>query len=453
VSILTGLLQPDSGRVEFGGEPSPPVYQRDAWRSKVACVYQRSTVIPALSIAENLFLNRQPSRRAVIGWRTLRSEAQRLVDEWDIGVDVADLADVLSVEQRQMVEIARALSFGTKFIILDEPTAQLDGRGIERLFDRLRALRAGGISCLFISHHLAEIFEICQTVTVLRDARLVLTAPVAAMSSAELVAAMTGETDLAHVVSATSTARPGTPALEVEHLTSPGSFEDVTLRVQAGEVVGITGNGSSGRIAFAETIVGLRTARAGRISVAGTPLTPGSVPSALHAGVGFVPRDRHHQGLVELLSVAENLTMTVPDRLGRWGMINPRQRDKIAAESIEALSIHTSGPDQPVGSLSGGNQQKVVMGRALANTPKLLLLMHPTAGVDVRSKATLLSVVDTVREEGTGVLIVSDELDDLRTCDRVLVMLVGKVSAEFVRGWADKEIVAASEGVADTDAR
>lgn len=446
VSILTGLQAADKGSIAFRDRPAPRQHERDEWRRVVACVYQKSTIIPTLSVAENVFLNRQQTSGMVIGWKAMRTAAQELIDAWDIGVDVRRTADVLTVEQRQMVEIARALSFGARFIILDEPTAQLDPRGVGRLFDRLRDLQQQGVSFLYISHHLEEIFEICQTVTVFRDARHILTAPVADLSSDELVAAMTGESGLLDAADQAPTVRSGNPVLVVDRLSGAG-FRDVSLDVRPGEVVGITGSGSSGRIALAETIVGLHKATEGTIAVGGRTPKPGDVASALAAGVGFVPRDRHHEGLVDGMSIADNVTMTIPARLGRFGFISPKKRDAFGAKMISDLSVVASGPQQAAGSLSGGNQQKIVMGRALANDPTVLVLMHPTAGVDVRSKTTLISVVERVRSAGTAVLIVSDELDDLRPCDRVLVMLHGRVSIELPRGWQDSDIVAATEGI------
>lgn len=450
VSILTGLQAPDEGTVEFAGEPAPALNDREAWRRRVACVYQKSTIIPSLSVAENLFLNRQQRSGAAISWRRMRAEAQNLLDAWSLSVNAADLASELSVEQRQMVEIARALSFGANFIILDEPTAQLDGKAIERLFDRLRGLREKNIATLFISHHLSEIFEICDTVTVFRDARHIVTSPVRDMNQDELVSAMTGEQGIVDLSGGASTIRSGTPALVVDDLALGEVYRGVSFEVAPGEVVGITGSGSSGRIALAESIVGLRKPDAGSVSVTGARVPGGSVPAALKAGIGFVPRDRHHEGLVEGMSLAENITMTVGDRISRAGIISNRKRDDVARQMIHDLSIRASGPEQIVGALSGGNQQKVVMGRAIAAKPRALVLMHPTAGVDVRSKATLLEAIDTVRVDGAGVVIVSDELDDLRPCDRVLVMVHGRIAKEFERGWADADVVAATEGITES---
>ncbi|KOV73909.1 MULTISPECIES: sugar ABC transporter ATP-binding protein [unclassified Streptomyces] len=449
VSILTGLHAPDEGTVTFNGEPAPRLADRDGWRQRVACVYQKSTVIPELTVAENLFLNRHDrGRGGLISWRTVRARARELLRTWSVDVDVRTPAGELDVEQRQFLEIARALSFGARFIILDEPTAQLDGAAINRLFARIRDLQRQGVTFLFISHHLQEVYEICDTVTVFRDARHILTAPVAELPRAELVAAMTGEgaTEAAKARRRPTDSR-SPDVLVVEDATLDGIYEDVSVRVRGGEIVGLAGAASSGRIEVAETVVGLRAADTGTVRIAGVRPRPGSVPAALKAGAGFVPQDRHHQGYVPEMSIADNGTLTIPERLGPPGFIDGRRRDTYARSMIENLAIKTPGPELPVSGLSGGNQQKVVMARALASDPKVLVLINPTAGVDVRSKEFLLGKVEEIAESGTGVLIASDELDDLRMCDRVLVMFQGRVVAEKARGWHDHELVAAMEGV------
>jgi simple sugar transport system ATP-binding protein len=448
VSILTGLQAPDTGVVKYNGSPAPSLGDRAGWQKNVACVYQHSAIIPTLSVGENLFLNRQTSTNGIIRWKNVRKQAQDLLDSWEIGVDADTIAGELGVEAKQMVEIARALSFGARFIILDEPTAQLDARGIARLFDRLRAVSASGVSILFISHHLEEVYEICESVSVFRDARHIVTSSVADLPRRDLVAAMTGDAIEARDAGARlSTARLGESLLSVRGLGLKDTYENVSFDIAPGEVVGITGSASSGRLGVAESIVGLRRADEGDVVMNGRPVSPGSVPAAFEAGIGFVPRDRHEQGYVPGLGVGENMTSTVSHRFGRAGFMNLNKRDEYARTLMKKLSVVASGPEQEVSSLSGGNQQKVVMGRALADDPDLLVLMHPTAGVDIRSKEVLIDVVDDVRRDGTGVLIVSDELEDLRPCDRVLVMLHGRVVQEFARGWSDQEVVAAVEGV------
>ncbi|MFF4545667.1 sugar ABC transporter ATP-binding protein [Streptomyces sp. NPDC001435] len=446
VGVLTGLQAPDEGTVRFDGRPAPPLTDRDAWRSKVACVYQKPTVVPELTVAENLFINRQPLNRGFISWRRLKTEAAELLDTWDVHVDPEARTADLKVEDRQMVEIARALSFGARFIVLDEPTAQLDNHEIERLFSRMRALQDSGVTFLFISHHLQEVYEVCQTVTVLRDARWITTAPVADLPRAALVEAMAGETVTRYDQVRTTVAADSPVVLDVRGLHS-AAYRDVDLTVRAGEVVGLAGTSGSGKIELAESLAGLHPPSGGSARLDGEALPFGDVRAALTAGVGCVPRDRHEQGLVPSMTIGDNTTMSVLDRLGRHGFVGTRRRRGFATELIERLDIHTEGPEQPVSDLSGGNAQKVVMARALASDPRLLVLINPTAGVDVKSKESLLARMDGAREDGTAVLVVSDELDDLRRCDRVLVLFHGRVVAEHPAGWRDHELIASIEGV------
>ncbi|MEU6553783.1 sugar ABC transporter ATP-binding protein [Streptomyces sp. NPDC046915] len=450
VNVLTGLQAPDEGTVRFDGEPAPPLADRDAWRRKVACVYQKPTVVPELTVAENLFINRQPLARGFISWRRLRAEAAELLGTWDVRVDPEARTADLKVEDRQMVEIARALSFGARFIVLDEPTAQLDSREIERLFTRMRALQESGVTFLFISHHLQEVYEVCQTVTVLRDARWIVTAPVADLPRAALVEAMagavTGESAEGHRTAHAAAAAEGPVVLDVRGLTSE-TYQAVDLTVRRGEVVGLAGSSGSGKTELAEALAGLRTPTAGTARLEEGDLPFGDVRATLKAGVGCVPRDRHDQGLVAGMTIGDNTTLGVLDRLGRFGFVAPDRKRGVATDLIERLDIHAEGPDQPVSDLSGGNAQKVVMARALARDPRLLVLINPTAGVDVKSKESLLARVDGAREDGTAVLVVSDELDDLRRCDRVLVLFHGRVVAEHPAGWHDHELIASIEGV------
>lgn len=455
VTVLTGLQAADAGTVLFDGEPAPPLTDRDAWRRKVACVYQKPTVVPDLTVAENLFINRQPEGRGgFISWRRLHAQAAEVLDTWDVRVDPDARTADLKVEDRQMVEIARALSFGARFIVLDEPTAQLDNREIERLFTRMRALQESGVTFLFISHHLQEVYEVCQTVTVLRDARWITTAPVAGLPRAALVEAMAGEALQEKEAAEESVARTEVPAdapvmLDVTGLTSE-SYADIDLTVRKGEVVGLAGSSGSGKINLAETIAGLHTPTAGSAQLDGKQLPFGDVTAALKAGVGCVPRDRHDQGLVFGMTIGDNATMTVLDRLGKYGFVGTERKRGFAEELIDRLDIHAEGPDQPVSDLSGGNAQKVVMARALASDPRLLVLINPTAGVDVKSKESLLARMDNAREDGTAVLVVSDELDDLRRCDRVLVLFHGRVVAEHAAGFTDHDLIASIEGVGET---
>ncbi|WP_326794994.1 sugar ABC transporter ATP-binding protein [Streptomyces sp. NBC_01808] len=452
VSVLTGMERPDAGAVTFSGAPAPPFGDTAAWRAKVACVYQKLMIVPDLTVAENLFLNRYTGGGA-INWRGLRSRARELLAAYGVDVDPAARAKDLGVEQRQFVEIARALSFGARLIILDEPTARLDAGGIDRLFGKLRELQRQGVAFLFISHHLQEVYELCDTVTVFRDARHILTAPVSGLPKEDLVAAMTGEGAPAGAGGPAALPRQATaaggaePVLRAHALAVAGAYEPLDLAVRAGEVVGLAGAAASGNTAIGETLVGMRAPDGGRVEVRGTAVRTGSVPHALEAGIGYVPEDRHQQGLVPGRSVAENATLTVADQLGPYGTVLPSRTRRFAQRMIESLDIKTSGPAQDVDGLSGGNQQKVVIARALARDPGVLVAIKPTAGVDVKSKDALLGVVRRVADGGSGAVIVSDELDDLRVCDRVLALFHGRVVAEFGGGWTDRELVAAMEGI------
>jgi simple sugar transport system ATP-binding protein len=452
VGVLTGLLKPDRGDVRLDGEPAPSLGDRAAWQERVACVYQRSMVIPTLSVAENIFLNR--GEGPLVRWQELRRQARRLLLEWGFDLDVDAPAADLSVEQKQIVEIARALAIGARFLILDEPTAALESHAVERLFERVRRVKASGVAILYISHHLEEVYEICDRATVLRDGKRVVTASVADLDHERLVTAMVGgelaraEREQAARVEEVE----GTPRLKVRGLsveTPLGSVEDVSFGVGAGECVGLFGLRGSGTAAVADAIAGLVKPSAGTIELDGEPLRPGKVDAALKRGVGYVPEDRHARGFVPTLGVAENLTLPILARLCRWGVVS-RSRQRAAGDAMAGhLQIVASSREQPLAELSGGNQQKVVVGRALAAEPSLLVVVSPTTGVDVASKEALLGVVDRTRSEGTAVLLVSDDLDELRICTRVLVVRRGAIVRELREPpWDRHELIAAAEGLA-----
>ncbi|MEM9635618.1 MAG: sugar ABC transporter ATP-binding protein [Pseudomonadota bacterium] len=448
VSILTGLRSPDTGSVEFNGKAAPAVGDPREWQQHVACVYQHSTIIPDLTVVENLFINRQPKRFGLIDWPQMRREARELLDEWNVEVGVETLAGELTVEERQLVEIARSLSRGARFVILDEPTAQLDGKEINRLFQRIEELQAKGITFLFISHHLQEVYEICRDVTVFRDATHIVTSDVAHLPKEALINAMTGSTGSHALTDAAARERrsDGDVVASYKHLSSP-AFRDVSFDVREGEIIGLTGASSSGRTELAEAVVGLAPFSAGELMVRGSPMKSGDVPTSLSLDVGCVPKSRHKQGLVLGQTIEENVSMPIFDRMGPFGFINPSLKEKEARIAIAELDIHANGPEHIVGELSGGNQQKVVFGRALSNGPALLVLIDPTAGVDVKSKTALLDQAEQLRQNGKGILLSSSEVEDLRICDRVHVLYHGKIVATFEAGWKESDLVASIEGL------
>jgi simple sugar transport system ATP-binding protein len=448
VSILTGLLPPSSGKVFLDGIDTSAHRSSNEWRKRVACVYQRSTLVPTMSVAENLFANSYPGKSEWVNWSRVRSRARDICEEWELGVDVDTRASDLRVEQRQIVEIARALAKGARFIILDEPTAALESKEVARLFQRLLRLKSDGVTLLYISHHLQEIYDICDSVTVLRDGQLIVAdATVADFPKPKIVEAMVGEriarsTRKREVISDWSK-----PVLSVQRLTKTGAFTDISFDLVSGEQVGLAGLGGSGKEQIAEVIVGLTKPHSGAVLVDNVPLKFGHVPTAQLLGISYVPRDRRGRGIIPQLSVAENLTLTIQRSFGRLGWIAPRRMQVAAKRLFDALSVVASSPHQPIVELSGGNQQKVVMGRALASSPSVLVLVYPTQGVDVASKEAIFDIVSKAQARGTAALVVSDEVEELRNCHRVLVVFQGRIVKEFGSDWSERDLVAAIEGV------
>jgi simple sugar transport system ATP-binding protein len=454
VGIFSGLIRPDRGVVRLGTEAAPSLADRASWQRLVACVYQKSMVVPSLTVAENVFLNRATGNdHGIVNWRAMRSRARQVMLDWGFDLDVNRLARDLTVEQRQVVEIARALSVGARFLILDEPTASLEKAAIERLFERIRRLKESAVGILYISHHLEEIYEVCDRVTVLRDGERVLSTAVGEIKQDRLVKAMVGvapqrTTEIDATVRVSTSTR---PRLEISHLHVPatlGPVQDVSFEVRPDECVGLVGLQGSGTATVADAVVGLVKPVSGEIKLDGKPIHAGGVDATLRQGITYVPEDRHARGFVPYLGVGENLTVCILDRLSSWGIVSRSGRDRVAAGLVEQLGIVTSGLDQPVGQLSGGNQQKVVVGRALARHPTVLVAVTPTVGVDVAAKESLLNVIGAARDAGTAVLLVSDDLEDLRICTRLLVMVKGRLVKEYHQPpWDRHELIAAVEGL------
>jgi simple sugar transport system ATP-binding protein len=460
VSILSGLRAADSGEVRFDGEPAPPLADIGAWRQRISTVFQHSMTIAQLTVAENIFLGEQPGRRGFVNWRDMRAQTRRVLREWDFNVDPGVECGTLTVEQRQIVEIAGALVRGTRILLLDEPTAALERDGVRRLFDRVRALVASGVAVLYISHHLEEVFEICQDVVVLRDGEVVLTAPTPTLTQDQLVSAMVGDIE-APVISMPAAApavRHKSTELSEELLvvsnivaaSTRGSLLDASLTVHAGERVGLTGLLGAGVATLGRVIVGAHEYQSGSIRFDGRRLPAGRPDATLAAGIGYIPEDRWLEGFVGLLGISENMTMSIAAHLaGRMGFLTPSKRTAAARPLAKELSLVSRGLNQQVDELSGGNQQKVTVARALASGPKLIVAITPTRGVDVASKELLLAALaEITRATGASLLLASDELDDLQICDRVIVLLRGEVFKEFTAPPFDtEELIAATEGL------
>jgi len=465
VSILSGIVPPDAGEVRFDGQPAPSLGDVAAWRGRIATVFQHSMVVPGLTVAENVFLGRQPRRGpgslGLVDWRRMREQARTIMTDWGFDVAADTPCASLTVEQRQVVEIIRALAAGTRCLLLDEPTAALERGAVQRLFDRVRQLREAGVAIMYISHHLEEVFEICTDVAVLRDGELVLAAPMTEVGKDDLVTSMVGITERAGPAApAPAPATPGqrdhgetqAPDLVVSSVTSTTAgtlLSGVSLTVRGGERVGITGLRGSGATTLARIVAGAVAPDAGEVRLGEHRIRPGDRAAALRAGIGYIPEDRQAEGFVPLLGAAENITMTITARIARAGLVGPRRREQRAAPLARRLSLVSAGLGQPVRELSGGNQQKVTVARALASDPALIVAIAPTRGVDVASKELLLAELDRITgQTGASLLLASDELDDLVICDRVLVLVRGEIFTEFTEPPFDREaLIAATEGL------
>ena len=461
VSILSGLTAPDEGAVLLDGQPAPRTSDVASWQARVSTVYQRSMVVPWLTVTENVFLGNLQRRLGLVDWPGMRERTATIMREWGFDIPPETKCKDLSVDQLQIVELARALAAGTRCVLLDEPTAALERTGIATLFERVRRIVERGVAVLYISHHLEEVFEICSDVTVLRDGSVVLSAPTDELANEDLVAAMVGDVPASAPTHNGGRRRTsgagGDVRLRVEGATrrsAQGSLDGVSLEVAAGERLGVTGLLSAGVATLGRVVAGIEPLDSGKVVVDGRALRSGHRRAALRAGVGYIPADRQVDGFVGQLGVAENQTMTVVGELsGRLGLMRPRSRRAAAAPIAERLSLVSSSLDQEVQELSGGNQQKVTVGRALIHRPRVIVAITPTRGIDIAAKVMLLDALSRAAHDSkAALLLATDELDDLVHCDRVLVLVRGSVFAEFDEPPFDRErLIAATEGLSSSD--
>jgi simple sugar transport system ATP-binding protein len=448
IRSITGLEAPDSGQIRYFGQPAPAPSATEAWRSLVGTVQQRAPMVDHLSVAENIFLHRYPRGAAgAISWKRMMREASDLLDEWDISADPRQLVGEVGVEARGLIQIARVLSLGSRVVLLDEPTVQLDRNAAKRLFDHVRAMRERGVTFVFVSHFLDEVSELCDSATVLRDGKVLWSRPAAEIGRGDLVeAVLAGAQKGASRLESRADAA-AAPMLSVTGLTDKaGAFRNVTFDVRPGELVAIAGLAGSGKNELGETLVGERRGAAGAIAVAGRPVDTRSVRASQRAGIASVPPDRHRSGYVPQLDVAENMTMSIVQRLGRGGFVSPRARRTAATSLIQSVTLVPPRPELRVDGLSGGNQQKVVFARALALEPSVLVLSSPTAGVDIAAKDIIYDLIRQALDAGKAVVLISDDLDEIQIASRVLVMFRGGIVTELHEP-AESQVVRAMEGM------
>jgi len=443
--ILAGIDPAEEGEIRFEGRPVTLSDPRKALGLGIAAIHQEASLCPDLSVAENLFLGHLPRTRP--GWvdrPRLQREARRLLEPFGAAISPAARVGELTPAQKQMVAIARALSQSVRVLILDEPTAFFTEQETACLFALLKDLRARNTGILYISHRLEEIFRLSDRVTVLRDGERVATRPTRELNSYELIRLMVGR----FLESAFPRTRPapGEAVLEVRDLACPPLLEGISFEIRSHEILGLAGLVGAGRSELAQALFGLHRAASGQIQVAGRPLPLGSPRAAMAHGVAYVPEDRQRQGLFSAMSVGQNLTIQILHTLATGGWVRRPQEEALARSWVERLGVRPPHLKPPIRTLSGGNQQKVLLARSLAAHPRVLLLDEPTRGVDVGARAEIHCLIDRLAADGMAILLISSELPEvLGMSDRVMVLRQGRIVAHF--GFIDGLPTPTPEGV------
>ncbi|HEX8275664.1 MAG TPA: sugar ABC transporter ATP-binding protein [Longimicrobiaceae bacterium] len=437
--ILAGIHAPDGGQLYVHGRPVRFGSPRDALAAGVGMVHQELAFCDNLSVAENLNLGALPTRGGLVSRREMERRAEAMLAEVGGGVDVRRPLGELNVAQQQLVQIASAVGGGARVVVFDEPTSSLSQPEAERLYALIGRLRERGVTCIYVSHRMPEIFRLCDAVSVLRDGKHVATRSTEGLTEGELVRLMIGR-PLAEYFPGHLDAAPGEELLRVEGLTLPGKFHDVSFTLRAGEVVGLAGLVGAGRSEVAQALFGLERGVRGTVRVAGRPVRIRTPAQAIRLGIGLVPEDRKKQGLVLGASGLHNTSLPILDRLSRLGWIRRREERALADEYYRRLRVRAPGVDTVVAGLSGGNQQKVVIARWLAARSRILVLDEPTRGVDVGAKAEIHALVDGLAAQGAAVLLISSELPEVIALSRrILVLREGRLVGEVARAEATQD--------------
>ena len=441
VKIVAGVHRRDGGEMLLDGETVDFHSTAESKAAGVAVIYQEPTLFPDLSVTENIFMGRQPLTTARrIDRSRMYAEAQSLFDRLGVSIDVRRPALGLSIADQQIIEIAKAISLDARVLVMDEPTAALSGVEVERLFAVARSLRDEGRALVFISHRFDEVFALCDTVTVMRDGQYVGTRPVTETDVDEIVGLMVGR-EVGELFPKTP-APIGGPVLEVEGLNRAGVFHDVSFQVRAGEIVGLAGLVGAGRSEIARAVFGVDRYDSGSVRLGGRAVPAHDPRAAIRAGMAFIPEDRRKQGLVTEASVAHNVAGVMRRGLTRAGLITQRAENRAAAPWAGRLEVKTNALDAHATTMSGGNQQKVVIAKWLATSPQLLIIDEPTRGIDVGTKAEVHRLLSELAGQGLAVLMISSELPEvLGMADRVLVVCEGRLTADLSRDEATPENV------------
>ncbi|WP_376791139.1 sugar ABC transporter ATP-binding protein [Thermoflexus sp.] len=444
IKIAAGVYPPDAGEILFEGRPVRLEGPRHAAALGIAVIHQEPYLFPTLSVLENLFMGFQPRRGplGLVDWRAMVQRSESVFHELGISLPLDLPAGDLSAAQQQLLQIARALLQDARVLIMDEPTSSLSQKEVQTLFEIIRRLRDRGVGILYISHRLEEVFALADRVTVLRDGQWVGTYPIGEVTPEVLITRMVGRA-LTQLFPHTPHP-PGKVLLRVCNLRRTGLFEGISFEVRSGEIVGMAGLVGAGRSEVAQAIFGVLPPEDGFIEVDGHRMVPRAPWEAMEAGLFYIPEDRHRQGIVASLSVRENLTLAILRRLTRFGLLDLRAERALTRTYQERLRIRVADLDQPIATLSGGNQQKVVVARGLATQPRVLLLDEPTRGIDVGTKAEIHRLMDELAAQGMGILMISSELPEiLGMSDRILVMRAGRLVGELRREEATQERIMA----------
>jgi ABC-type sugar transport system ATPase subunit len=445
MKVLAGVYQPDAGTIELDGEVVRLADPIEARRRGIGMVYQELNLVPDLTVAENIMLGSTPSRFGLVDRRALRQKASAVLDELDARIGTDDLVGTLTVSQQQIVEIAKVYAARPKIVVLDEPTSSLSEHETQSLFRIIGRMTEAGLAVIYISHRLREVLDISHRVTVLRDGQQVETQATTGISAAEMIRLMVGR-DLTEVFPKREV-EIGDTVLQVRGLSRAGAFDDISFSVRAGEIVGLAGLVGAGRTEVARAIFGLDDSDTGTIEVDGEPVSIRGPQDAVSVGIAYVPEDRKRDGIVPQLSIKDNISLSVLDRVSIGGWIRPTKERSLARQKAEELGVSPMSIAPRVDTLSGGNQQKVVFAKWLATGPRVLILDEPTRGVDVGAKADIHTIIGDLAAQGTAIVLISSELPEvLAVSDRVVVLHEGRISAELPRGAAEHEVMQAATG-------
>lgn len=432
MKILSGAYSKDSGQILVDGQEALIRSTRDSEKLGIAIIYQELNLIPDITVAENIFLARQPKKHGLLDWKRLAQEAKKILDYMDVSINPRAIVSSLSVAQQQMVEIAKAISLNSRILIMDEPTSTLTEGETRKLFSVIRNLKSKGISMIYISHRMEEIFEICDSYTVLRDGTFVHSGEVKDVTVDQIIEYMVGRS-LSQVYPEKKNTV-GEVVLEARHIQNGREVKDVSFALKKGEILGFAGLVGAGRTETLKAVFGADPLAKGEIRIRGKQVQISSPRDAIRLGIGFLPEDRKREGLVVDLPVVENTLMARPEKAMEHGMFSMKKAREICSRYIKELLIKTPSEMQKAKFLSGGNQQKVVLAKWLNCEPEIIVLDEPTRGIDVNAKMEIYNIIVKLAEQGKSIIMISSEMPELiGLCDRVIVMHEGRVTGELDR--------------------